>query len=437
MRLVPAGNAVPMLGFRFAKLGWRCGLTALVLCTSTGMALAQARGSLNRNPASLLGRPSDAGPRDHELTVETLEHGSWLATMAALQRDPGSEGRTVHVLVSESDGTRAPCGSYNLNIDEADAGAFEVLDCDSSTNATSVRLRSRTALFDHGGVVPVPRTVQLSATQVRVASSSGGAPLTGGAVLICSARVRPYLDDIEHGTHVALTPDAYEARVRTVHVDVQQESDGWLLSTRSREQFDIAYEVVDRHTHEVVLRDEAHLTCASGPGRGDAEGAGPQVLVTRDGRLFRGAIAHPEEGRAVVHAANGTVTRVPASEILYEGRQAPVMRDVEGSAPGAQYEYIRFRPPVHCHQTNQRVPDPDGEGYSIRRVRHCRRERLRLFRREGRDRLLCDGSCDLLLRRGTRSLVLLRETPAVWSPSVPGALTVPQQRVLHSRGTLR
>ncbi len=167
-----------------------------------------------------------------------------------------------------------------------------MLDCDSSTNATSVRLRSRTALFDHGGVVPVPRTVQLSATQVRVASSRGGAPLTGGAAMLCSARIRPYLDDIEHGTHVPLTPDAYEARVRAVHVDVQQESDGWLLSTRSREQLDIAYEVVDRHTHEVVLRDEAQLTCASGPAQGDAEGAGPQVLVTRDGRLFRGMISH-------------------------------------------------------------------------------------------------------------------------------------------------
>src|SRR5512143_3428892 len=198
------------------------------------------------------------------LRIETLEHGPWPQAVAAVQANRGSEGRDLHVIVRDDDGRTIGCGAYALSLDAIGLAAFRVGACDPATGATSLTLVSRHALFGHDGVVPRPLAVGLTATEVRTGAISGGAAITGGSTLDCSVAVRPYLDDLENGQHVYLTPDRYVVVPRAVGVQVEATGDGWLLRSGTRASLTIDYDVADRSTNEVVLHDRATLLCASG-----------------------------------------------------------------------------------------------------------------------------------------------------------------------------
>lgn len=208
------------------------------------------------------GVQAQARPPDDELSIATIEVGAWPETIAALQTDLHAEGRRVHVVVFDRSSHLAPCGRYGLALDAAGALAFAIGACDPATNATELRLVSRTALFAHDGPVSRPRAIGLAATEVRVGADSGGAAVTGGAALECSIRVRPYLDDLEAGTIVYLGPDRYDVRTRETTVLIGVEPDGWSLHARATAALTIAYEIIDRATGEVVLRDHAILGCS-------------------------------------------------------------------------------------------------------------------------------------------------------------------------------
>ncbi len=199
--------------------------------------------------------------RFDDLRIATTEIGGWPETVATLQADLHGEGRRVHVVVFDRSSRLAPCGRYGLALDAAGAVAFAIGACDPVTNATELRLVSRAALFAHDGPVSRPRAIALSATEVRVGVDSGGAATTGGAALECSIRVRPYLDDLERGGVVYLGPDRYDVRSTETSVLVGVEPDGWSLHARASAALTIEYQVIDRATGEVVLRERATLGC--------------------------------------------------------------------------------------------------------------------------------------------------------------------------------
>lgn len=198
---------------------------------------------------------------DDALRVATREHGSWPETVAALQTDIVAEGSRIHVVVYDASAHVARCGRYALALDPAGARAFAIGACDPMTDSTELVLVSRTELFSHDGPVPMPRTITLAATELRVGASAGGAAVTGGALLECSIAVRPFLDDLEHGTVAYLRPDRYDVRTDEATVLVGVETDGWRLHSRAMAALTIEYSVVDRRTAEVVLRDHATLAC--------------------------------------------------------------------------------------------------------------------------------------------------------------------------------
>lgn len=235
------------------SLVWALVLTVAVL--GNARALAQARST------------------ESELLITTREHGSWPDTVAALQRDLGAEGRRIHVVVSDRSSHVAACGRYALALDAAGTRAFAVGPCDPRTQATELELVSRTDLFAHDGAVPQPLSIVLAATELRVGADSGGAALTGGAALECSIGVRPYLDDLEHGTVVYLDPGHYDIRPDEVNVVVVMLADGWTLHARALAAVTIGYSVVDRTTGAIVLRDHATLAC------GDAVPTEPAATV--------------------------------------------------------------------------------------------------------------------------------------------------------------
>ncbi len=274
--------------------------------------------------------------RAQSLQLRSVEFGPWPAAVAALQADRSAEGRIVHVYVLDERGGAAPCGSYELSLDAAGASALRILGCDASDGTTAIQLVSRTALFSHDGhgPVPVPRQIQLAVTEVRTGAAAGGAALTGGSALSCSVHVRPYLDDLEHGGHVALTPDRYEVRLRAADVHAQPASDGWLLTSGGRAELALEYDVVERATGEVVLHDHATLQCASGPAAQPGVAArapvaplvaassrwpGRDVVVTRWGRRYQGIVSGRLGGDLVVLSADGQTTTVPWTEVFYAG----------------------------------------------------------------------------------------------------------------------
>lgn len=218
--------------------------------------------------ASALALPFSA-PRAHAqdgvLAIDVVGGPSWAETVAALEHDVGAQGRRLSLRVVDRHGQVAPCGYYALTFDEAGSRAFSVGACDPATSATEVTLVSRTDLFSHEGVVPTPRTIRLTATEVRRGDESGGAAQTGGAALDCSVGVRPYLDDLEHGTVVYLQRDRFDVRPADTSITVEAWSDGWSLRGRARAELTIAYDVVERTTGAVVLHSQATLVCTDAP----------------------------------------------------------------------------------------------------------------------------------------------------------------------------
>jgi hypothetical protein len=199
--------------------------------------------------------------RADDLRIETIEHGTWPAAVAHLQRDRDSEGSTVHVVVKDDQNQRLKCGTYSLAMDPASAEAFTTAGCDEDTNATSIRLIRRSALFTHDDRVPHPRAPRIQAQRVQVAAAAGGAQQSGGSVVSCTADVRPFIDNLESGSRAALTPGRYELRVKNPDVDVTPVEGGWRLVSHATGTADVVYDVYDGKRNEVVFHDHVRMAC--------------------------------------------------------------------------------------------------------------------------------------------------------------------------------
>lgn len=255
--------------------------------------------------AALLSLGAFASPalaQDGELGIDVVGQPSWPDTVAALEHDASAQGRHFAVRVVDRTGHVAPCGFYALAFDEAGARAFTIGACDPATSATDLTLVSRTDLFSHDGIVPRPRTIRLAATSLRRGDSSGGAAVTGGSSLDCSVGIRPYLDDIEHGTVVYLHRDRFDVRPADTTITVEDWTDGWSLHGHSLASLHIQYDVVDRASGEVVLSSEAILTCSDSPRDGAASrtpGAAPSHEPSMDERAERVVVMSGDDpGRA-------------------------------------------------------------------------------------------------------------------------------------------
>jgi hypothetical protein len=196
--------------------------------------------------------------------VTTLSGTEWPDAVAALESDVTSQGRSLALCVRD-DRTYAcaPCGTYTLAFDEAGTQAFRVGRCDAATGASTVTLVDRSALFDHGHAVPRPRAITVRAAIVSSIETSGGAASTGGSALGCTARIRPYLRDLEHGTDVYLGPDQYDVRVLHAQVEVNALGNGWMLASETRIDSEVDYDVIERSSGESVMTGHASLECAS------------------------------------------------------------------------------------------------------------------------------------------------------------------------------
>lgn len=84
------------------------------------------------------------------LVVHSREYGSWTESIARLERNPASEGQTLHVDVRDDAAHPLECGAYRLALDTVGARAFALGRCDPATGMTEVRLFRRAALFARG-----------------------------------------------------------------------------------------------------------------------------------------------------------------------------------------------------------------------------------------------------------------------------------------------
>jgi hypothetical protein len=242
-----------------------------------------------------------AAAQDGALAIDVIGQAGWAEAVAALEHDTAAQGRHVAVRVIDRDGGVAPCGYYALTFDEPGARAFTIGACDPATSATDLTLVSRTELFTHEGVVPRPRTIRLTATEVRRGDESGGAAVTGGSSLDCSVGIRPYLDDLEHGTVVYLHRDRFDVRPSDSTITVDAWSDGWSLHGHSVASLHISYDVVDRASGEVVLSSEAILQCSDATRPATSAPSTPPREPTMDERAQQMAIFSGDDpGRAAV-----------------------------------------------------------------------------------------------------------------------------------------
>jgi hypothetical protein len=201
--------------------------------------------------------------RAEGLRIETQEHGSWAASVAALQVDRDSQGKYLHVYVTDGNGRRLRCGTYTLSFDATARDAFELGACDSSSDTTVVLLTHRHELFDHNDSPPRPRAAGITATRIETGGASGRAEGGGGSEAWCQAAVQPYMNDLENGGRVALTPGRYALKPRQEGVDARPAGNGWVLTVRRGTSLSVDYEVTDTKRGEVVLRDKVTMHCAS------------------------------------------------------------------------------------------------------------------------------------------------------------------------------
>lgn len=220
-----------------------------------------------------------AAAEAQQLSVRTLEGREWGAAIAAMQTDRASQGRSIHVVVGGA--SPAPCGSYQLALDDHGSRAFDVRACDAVTGATELLLVDRLALFELGDVVARPRRIGVRAIEIRRASAVGGASLTAQTELRCSIAARPFLIDYATGERVPATPDRFEMRLVGEGARVEAGGDGWRITSGSMR---VEYELVDRASGEVVLHETVALSC--GAPRPAVEG---DVIELVPDRVFRGA----------------------------------------------------------------------------------------------------------------------------------------------------
>ena len=196
------------------------------------------------------------------LRIETLEDRSWSAAVAALQQDRASEGRIIHVVVRESDGTHLTCGTYAVGLDVASSEAFASEGCDHATDSTALRLVHRSALFDHGDSVPRPRAPRIVASRTQVGEASGGAKSGAESTVDCAVTVRPFIRDLENGGRIDLVPGRYGLRTKTDDVTVKPTDDGWTFLAPRGTTSTVEYFVTDLKKGEVVLNDRVSMNCS-------------------------------------------------------------------------------------------------------------------------------------------------------------------------------
>src|SRR5262249_41719154 len=147
--------------------------------------------------------------------------------------------------------------------DAAARDAFELGACDPSTDATLLRLVHRRELFDHNDSPPRPRAAGITATRIETGGASGRAEGGGGSEAWCQAAVQPYMNDLENGGRVALTPGRYVLKPKQEGVDTRPAGNGWVLTGRRGTSINVDYEATDSKRGEVVLRDKVTMHCAS------------------------------------------------------------------------------------------------------------------------------------------------------------------------------
>jgi hypothetical protein len=220
------------------------------------------------------------------LTVRTLEQGDWSAAVAALQTDLRSQGHVVHVVVEDESGRRAACGEYQIMLDDAGSRAFDVVACDGASSATALRLDDRMALFEPGDVVAHPRAIGIAAMETRHGSALGGASLRAETELRCSIAVRPYLVDYATGARVPARPDRFELRPIGDGAVVEARGEGWTIRSGSVR---LDYELVDRQSGDVVLREAVALSCGEPTLASATVTPAADAIELHPGRVYRGA----------------------------------------------------------------------------------------------------------------------------------------------------
>lgn len=295
---------------------------------------------------ALVGVASPTRAQPAELVLATREHGSWAATVAALQADRRAEGLRVHVSVRDASGARARCGRYALALDVWGARALRIGACDPRTDETELVLVARTELFSHDGPIARPRAIRLIATEVRVGDAAGGAALTGGAALECSVSVRPYLDDLEHGGVVYLGADRFFVRPLDATVTAEAAPPGFRLYARAAATT-VRYEVVDRLTGEVVLTDSATLACGGGGGAGPTQA---EVVPTPDPRSARSIpVYHGRDTGRLTEALGIVDVHEPSGSeegALHELRRRAAAMGAD-AVVGVEYHHAEGTGPVH------------------------------------------------------------------------------------------
>lgn len=196
------------------------------------------------------------------LRIETIEDGGWAASVERLQKDLASEGRVVHVIVRDAEGTRLRCGTYAIALESAGAEAFNVVGCDDQTNSTAVRLVRRAALFEHGDTVSKPREPRIVASRTQTGAASGGAKNGAESAVDCTVTVHPFVRDLENGSRVELTPGRYAMRLKDGSgAEARPVGDGWTLVAPRGTHSTVEYFVYDTHKNEVVLNDRVTMNC--------------------------------------------------------------------------------------------------------------------------------------------------------------------------------
>lgn len=220
------------------------------------------------------------------LVVRALEAPDWASAVAALQTDLTAQGRIIHVIVEDDRGQRAACGGYQLMLDDFGSRAFDVVGCDRDTSATALRLVDRMALFETGDIVAHPRAIGIAAMQTLQGSALGGASLTAETELRCSIAVRPYLVDLATGARVPATPERFELRPVGEGAVVEAHAQAWTIRSGSVR---LDYELVDRQSGDVVLRETVALSCGEPTVTPAADTTSSDAIPVYPDRVYRGA----------------------------------------------------------------------------------------------------------------------------------------------------
>ncbi|HEY4119105.1 MAG TPA: hypothetical protein VGM56_14665 [Byssovorax sp.] len=200
---------------------------------------------------------ASAARADAPLEVATREHGAWIKTVEALQRDLHAQGSTVHVRARRL-GALVPCDAYELHLDAAATRAFVVAGCDPATKEIALTLVDRAALFDRSRKLAAPRAVAIEAVTPAPRAPSPAVP--DAVDVVCTARVRPATVDMLTGARVELGPKDAALTARG-DVEVTADGDAFVIASHARPPGKIAYVALDRGTGAILARGAVDLAC--------------------------------------------------------------------------------------------------------------------------------------------------------------------------------